>query len=55
MMLTRSKKVLNFSINNLNLLDVELLQESEKFSEDGANKVLQWRTEAIENEKRRKY
>ena len=41
MMLTRSKKVLNFSINNLNLLDVELLQESEKFSEDGANKVLQ--------------
>ena len=29
MMPTRSKKVLDFSINNLNLLDVELLQEAE--------------------------
>ena len=27
---TRSKKVLDFSINNRNLLDVELLQEAEK-------------------------
>ena len=27
---TRSKKVLHFSINNLNLLDVKLLQEAEK-------------------------
>ena len=30
MMPTRSKKVLDFSINNLNLLDAELLQEAEK-------------------------
>ena len=30
MMPTRSKKVLGFSVKNLNLLDVELLQESEK-------------------------
>ena len=30
MMPTRSKKVLDFSINNLKLLDVKLLQESEK-------------------------
>ena len=32
-MLTRSKKVLDFPNNNLNLLDVELLQEAEKFAE----------------------
>ena len=30
MMPRRSEKVLDFSINNFNLLDVELLQESEK-------------------------
>ena len=27
---TRSKKALTFSINNLNLLDVDLLQKAEK-------------------------
>ena len=39
----RSEKVLDFSINNL-----------EMYCEDGAIKVLQWKTEAIENERQRK-
>ena len=56
---TRSKNVLDFFNNNLSLLHAELLQETEKcmqdgVCEDGAIKVVQWRTEAIKNEKRTK-
>ena len=54
-MLTGSKKVLDFSNNNLNLLDVELLQEAEKCIVKMAQSKYFRRTEAIEDKKRRKY
>ena len=49
------KKVLDFPHSNISLLNVKLFQETEMFCEDIANKIIQCRTEVVEDEKRRKY